>query len=74
VRLEHDLGIARERAIQRVVAGSQVLQTIAAAVYVYGHWPVLIVAGLLLYRYRREQYYRLRNACLLTGLLRWLSP
>jgi hypothetical protein len=30
---------------------------------------VLIAAGVLLFRYRREHYYSLRNACLLTGLL-----
>jgi hypothetical protein len=69
LRLERILGIAWEGAIQGVVGGSHVLQAVANAVYVYGHWPVLIVAGVLLYRYRREHYYTLRNACLLTGLL-----
>jgi hypothetical protein len=66
---ERYLGIAWERTFQSAVAGSQVLRDIAAAVYVYGHWPVLIVAGVLLFHYRRAHYYTLRNACLLTGLL-----
>ena len=39
------------------------------AIYIYGHWPVLIAAGFLLYRFRRDQYYTLRNVCLLTGAL-----
>jgi hypothetical protein len=69
MRLEHNLGIAWESAVQSVVAGSQLLQHTANAVYIYGHWPVLIIAGVLLFHYRREHYYTLRNACLLTGLL-----
>lgn len=69
LHVERSLGIAWEGAIQGIVAGSQTLQALANAVYVYGHWPVLIGAGLLLYRYRRDHYYTLRNACLLTGLL-----
>jgi len=69
VRFERWLGIAWEGAIQSLVAGSQVLQDLVSAIYIYGHWPVLIGAGVLLYRFRREQYYTLRNACLLTGAL-----
>ena len=69
LRLERSFGIAWERTIQGVVAGSGFLQDLAAAVYVYGHWPVLIVTGVLLFHYRREHYYTLRNACLLTGAL-----
>ncbi len=69
LEIERVLGIACEGAIQGVVDGSHLLETLANGVYVYGHWPVLIAAGVLLYRYRREHYYTLRNACLLTGLL-----
>ena len=69
LHLERYFGIAWERTIQGVVAGSELLQDLVAAVYVYGHWPVLIGAGVLLFHYRREHYYTLRNACLLTGLL-----
>jgi hypothetical protein len=66
---ERWLGIAWEGTIQSLVAGSQVLQDVVNAIYIYGHWPVLIAAGFLLYRFRREQYYSLRNVCLLTGAL-----
>ena len=69
LHLEQVLGIAWEGAIQSVVAGSQTLQAIVNAIYIYGHWPVLIAAGILLFRYRRDHYYMLRNACLITGLL-----
>jgi hypothetical protein len=67
--VERWLGIAWEGAIQSVVAGSQLLQTVVNSIYIYGHWPVIVGAGVLLFRYRREHYYSLRNVCLLTGAL-----
>jgi hypothetical protein len=69
ISFEQRLGIAWERAVQDVVVGSQVLLDVVNAVYMYGHWPVIIVAGVMLYRHRRREYYRLRNAFLLTGLV-----
>src|SRR3954469_12433525 len=56
-RFERWLGIAWEGTIQSVVAGSAALQDLVNAIYIYGHWPVLVGAGFVLYRYRREQYY-----------------
>jgi hypothetical protein len=69
VDLERWLGVAWEGSIQGLVTGSQGLQDAVNAIYIYGHWPVLIAAGFLLYRFRRDQYYSLRNVCLLTGAL-----
>ena len=69
VRLEQVLGIAWEGTVQSAVVGSNTLQALANGIYIYGHWPLILVSGLLLYRYRRQQYYTLRNICLLTGLL-----
>jgi membrane-associated phospholipid phosphatase len=69
VRLERQLGIAWERPVQDAVLGSRVLLDAANAVYIYGHWPVIIVTGVLLFRHHRHHYYRLRNACLLSGLV-----
>jgi hypothetical protein len=68
-RLEVDLGLDWEGAIQDAVLGSRLLVDITNAVYIYGHWPVLIGAGVLLFRRSRPHYYRLRNVCLLTGLI-----
>ena len=69
IRLEQRLGIAWERAIQEGIVGSRLLVDAANAVYIYGHWPVIILTGVLLFRHRRGHYYRLRNACLLSGLV-----
>ena len=69
IRLEQQIGIAWEQALQDAVVGSQVLLDAANAVYIYGHWPVILVTGVLLFRYRRRHYYRLRNVALLTGVV-----
>jgi hypothetical protein len=66
-RVEVHLGIDWEGAVQGLVVQSRTLVDLANAVYIYGHWPVLVGAGVLLFRFRREHYYRLRNVCLLTG-------
>jgi hypothetical protein len=55
--------------VQAVVLDSHRLTDAANFVYIYGHWPVLIVTGALLYRYRREHYHLLGNACLLSGVV-----
>ena len=68
-RLEVDAGIDWEGAVQGAVLRTQGLVDLANAIYIYGHWPVLLGAGVLLYRHRRLHYYRLRNVCLLTGLI-----
>ena len=57
VELEQRLGIAWEQAVQNAVVGSGILLDAANAVYIYGHWPVIIVGGILLFRYRRRHYY-----------------
>jgi hypothetical protein len=69
IRLERRLGVAWEWAAQDVVVGSRLLTDATNAVYMYGHWPVIVIAGVLLFRHRRSHYYRLRNACLLSGLV-----
>jgi hypothetical protein len=69
IRLEQRLGIAWEGTVQEGIVGSRVLVDAANAVYICGHWPVIILTGVFLFRYRRGHYYRLRNACLLSGLV-----
>ena len=69
IRLERRLGIDWEAAVQQAVVDSRLLIDAANAVYMYGHWPVILVIGVLLFRYRRSHYYRLRSACLLSGLV-----
>lgn len=69
IRLERGIGILWEQPLQQVVLGSRVLVDATDAVYMYGHWPVIIAAGVLLFRYEPAHYLRLRDACLLSGLV-----
>ena len=69
MHLERALDLDWEDAAQGVVLGSHALMDAANAVYIWGHWPLLILGGMLLFGLRRRQYYRLRNVCLLSGAL-----
>ncbi|MFP5363013.1 MAG: phosphatase PAP2 family protein [Thermoleophilia bacterium] len=69
IRFETQAGIHVERDVQEAFLASSVLVDAANAVYIYGHWPVLIGAGVLLFRHRPDEYYLLRNAILLTGFV-----
>ena len=62
-------GLAVEGEVQDAFLSAPALVDAANAVYMYGHWPVIIGGGILLFHARRPQYYRLRNAILLTGLI-----
>lgn len=66
---ERAAGIAWEGAVQSVVKGSAVLTDAANFMYMFGHWPVLIVTGVALFHWRRDQYRVLRDACLISGLV-----
>lgn len=65
--LERRWGIAVEDDLQRLVAPSEPLRTLANWVYIWGHWPVIVgVMVWLAWRHRRE-FLRLRDGMLLSG-------
>jgi len=68
-RLEHAVRVDWERPAQSVILHSTTLRGAVDAIYIYGHWPVLIVGGVLLFNLARPQYFRLRNVCLLSGAI-----
>jgi membrane-associated phospholipid phosphatase len=65
--LEGRLGISWEGALQSVVLDSSDLVTLANWVYIWGHWPVIVTAGLVLYHRSRLCYRLLRNAIFVSG-------
>jgi hypothetical protein len=67
--LERALGIDWETAVHDLALGSPTVRSIANAIYIWGHWPVLIIGGVLLFNLSRRHYYRLRNVCLLSGAI-----
>lgn len=66
---EDALGIDVEPQLQSIVAPSDSLVTAANWIYIWGHWPVIIVTMLwLAWRHRRE-FLRLRDAMMVSGAL-----
>jgi hypothetical protein len=67
IRLERGIGIAWEGAIQDAALAVPIVLDAANAIYIFGHWPVILAAGVLLFRHRRPHYIRLRDALLISG-------
>jgi hypothetical protein len=65
--VERVAGVRWEDAAQAAVLGHDFVVRLANWIYIFGHWPLLLLAGALLLRYRPDQYYLLRNACLISG-------
>jgi hypothetical protein len=67
LRLERDLQLDFEAGLQHIVLRRRPLTTVANWVYMWGHWPVIGPALLVLYVRNRKQYVVLRNAMFLSG-------
>ena len=67
MRVERLLGIDVEGSLQAFVTGDRTLVDLANGLYIWGHWPLLIIGGVLLFHLAPAHYYRLRNVCLLSG-------
>ncbi len=68
-RLERSLGIAWEHSAQSLIVDSSSLVALANWVYIWGHWPVIVVAATVLYMRRPAHYRVLRNAVIASGLI-----
>jgi hypothetical protein len=69
IRVERRLGINVEKSVQALIAGRRTFIDLANGLYIWGHWPLLIIGGVLLFRLAPAHYYRLRDVCLLSGAL-----
>jgi PAP2 superfamily len=67
VHVERKLDLDWEDAVQGLVMGEHALVDIVNGLYIWGHWPLLIVGGVLLYHVGRHEYQRLRNVVLVSG-------
>jgi PAP2 superfamily len=68
IRLEEALGLGWERGVQAAIDGTPVV-TVANWVYIWGHWPVIVVTGVTLFVLRRDRYRLLRNAMFVSGAI-----
>jgi membrane-associated phospholipid phosphatase len=68
-QIENTLDIAKEESLQGVVLGKPIATTAVNWIYIYGHWPAILITLIVLHARRREHFFRLRNAMLVSGLL-----
>ncbi len=61
-----------ERGLQAAVIDRDMLVNFTNWVYIWGHWPVILSTALALFLWRRERYYLLRNAFLVSGVIGFL--
>jgi hypothetical protein len=69
VDFERWLHIAWEDSVQAWIVGSDFLVMLTNWFYIWGHWPVILGTATVLYLYRRDSYYLLRNALFVSGAI-----
>ena len=67
VSLEKTLGIYHEPALQHALANSEHVRTVLNWMYIWGHWPVIAVTAVWLWKRVPQHYVTLRNAMFLSG-------
>ena len=66
---EQRLHIDIEGALQEPASHSETIVTIANWVYIWGHWPIIIVTMVWLLRWHSDVFRRLRDAMMLSGAI-----
>jgi membrane-associated phospholipid phosphatase len=69
VDLERTMGIYFEESLQEPFLTSNTLSGIANAVYIYGHWPVIVATMVWTAWRHRAVFLRLRDGMIVSGLL-----
>lgn len=69
LRLEELMGLDVELEFQTLIIESPAMVTLMNWVYVWGHWPVLLVTAVWLFMNHRPEFRLFRNALIVSGLL-----
>lgn len=69
VALEQMLGMFHERTLQEWVLPHDLVVQLLNWVYIWGHWPVIGLVLLWLVRKHPPQYFQLRNALVISGVI-----
>ena len=69
LHVEQALHVDWESTLQSAVLAHSLVSTLANWTYIWGFWPVLAGTAVFLYGRHREEYFRLRNAVFLSGLI-----
>lgn len=69
LELERRLGLDIELGVQDLLHQRELLVDLANWVYIWGHWPVVIVTLVVLAVARRPDFFHLRNAMFISGAI-----
>lgn len=69
IDLQESLGIFVEPTLNAMAANRPWLLTVMNWIYIWGHWPLIAVAALWLYRHQPAGYRLTRNAFLVSGAM-----
>jgi membrane-associated phospholipid phosphatase len=69
LRLERELRINWEYSLQQQVIGSRLVTNVLNWIYIYGHWPVIVVTLIWLLTRHPDVFRRTRNAMFLSGAI-----
>ena len=72
VRFEDGAGLDWEHGAQTLTVRSDTLVDLANWIYIWGHWPVILTTAVVLFLFRRERYFLLRNAFFVSGAIGFL--
>jgi PAP2 superfamily len=66
-RVEEWARVGWERPLQDALLDERALVPLFNWIYIWAHWPVILVAAVVLYRTRPDRYFLLRHAMFLSG-------
>ena len=69
IELERAVGIFWEPRLQEHILDFDLLVNLANWVYMWGHWPVIVLAAVWLFLMHRDAYHVYRNAFLISGAI-----
>ncbi|MEX2247633.1 MAG: phosphatase PAP2 family protein [Dehalococcoidia bacterium] len=69
IRAERALGILWEPHLQSLILDSHHLVTVANWMYIWGHWPLIVLVAAWLYVWRPDTYRLFRNAFIISGAI-----
>lgn len=72
MHLEQATNLDLEQALQAPIVQSHTLTTLVNWVYIYGHWPVIVLSLVALYCWNRHWFLNLRNAMFVSGAIGFL--
>jgi hypothetical protein len=69
IAAEKQLGIFHEHTLQAQIVGNELLTGLTNWVYVWWHWPLIVIVLVWLYLHHPQHYVTYRNAFIISGLI-----